>query len=168
MASDDVNKLIMALTRVNPETNEMIMNIANSTTKSEIISLFNQSALDFFSTVLEITKKLGKEKEFGIGVYMNLFESTLKINVNLPIDQFAASILEFAPDIYAENEDCFLNMQIPDAKVKTGNEFNIIRSEKFKALWISGSPENKNIVKEKIISLTTFCHAYFFQLIVNK
>ena len=163
----NITIIVDALQRVNNETTQLVMSISKEMSKTEIITLFNQSALDFFKTILEITKSIEQEKEYGINGYINLFETATKINVHLPIEQFAATILEFAPEIYAENENLFLDMHIPDAEFKAGNEFNIIKSDKFKHLWKTGTPKNKELVKEKIIALTTWCHVYFFQTIIQ-
>lgn len=163
----EIQEIMASLNRVNDATHKMIMGMANGMSKMEIVTLFNQTALDFFTTVINIMRTLGKDEEREIEGYMSLFQTALKYNVILPIDTCASIILRVAPEIYTENEKFFLQLHIPNAKVKskTGG-FNIIESDKFKRLWTEGSTENKEKVKEKLISLTTWCHAYFFKLII--
>ena len=170
ISSSKITKIVNSLGKVNNETNQMIMNMASGTTKSEIISLFNQAALDFFNTVLTITKTLGNGVDNEIKGHMQLFQSALKYNINLPIDHFAGTILIFASEIYAEKEDFFLNMYIPDQEIdfaglNTNNGgLGVIESEKFKKLWKEGDNKHKELLKDKIITLTSLCHAYFFKL----
>jgi len=166
-STPDIALIANSLKRVNDKTTNIVLDMAKQISKDEVISLFNQAALDFFQTILKITQEMGQEREYGIKGYLKLFETAVGINRGLPIDQFTATILEYAPEIYAEEEDTFLDMDIPDAEIKSGNEFNIIRSGKIKNLWKTGSPENKELVKEKIITVTTWCHVYFIQKIME-
>lgn len=158
--------VVKALEKVNNETNKMILQMCNGMNESEVIQSFNQQALDLFSKLLTITKRTGKESEYKVGGYKALFDNAIKINARLPLDKFTLVILEFAPDIYQENEDCFLNMSIPDANVKLGNEFSIIRSEMFKSLWKDLSKSDKAAVGEIIILMTTYAHIYFYKTLL--
>ena len=162
-----LNKVIEALGRVNKETQQMIVELSQSMSELAIVNAFNQVALDSFTQFTRITKEMGIEKVYQMGGYKILFENALKMNVKLPIDKFTLIILEFAPEIYSENEDRFLNMHIPDTTVTDGNEFAFIRSEKFKSLWKQLDSSKKKAVKEKIILLTTYAHAFFYKTITN-
>ena len=165
-----LQKIAIALDKVNPETQKTIKDMATMMSSVEIIQNFNQTALDFFNLLIDITKKMNLLKEFGMEVYLTFFQQAIKINASMPLDQFTVLILEFAPDIYAENEDFFLNMQIPDGQIQgsfSQNEFSLIRSEKFKNLWkILGKDEKKEITG-LITLLTTFAHTYFVYYILN-
>lgn len=164
-----LDNVINALDKVGIETKQMIFNMSNNMSEIEIIRSFNQSALDLFNLLMEITTRMKKENEYKVGGYKVLFDNAIKYNIKMPIDQFTLVILEFAADIYAENEDCFLNMTIPDTKLEVGNEFNLIRSEMFKTLWKNLNKNDKNDVKEKIILLTTYAHIYLYKtLLKNK
>uniref|UniRef100_A0A6C0C9V3 Uncharacterized protein n=1 Tax=viral metagenome TaxID=1070528 RepID=A0A6C0C9V3_9ZZZZ len=166
-STPDIVLIANSLKRVNDKTTQIVMDIAKQVSRQEVVSLFNQAALDFFQTVLKITQSMGQEREYGIKGYLSLFETAIGINKSMPIDQFTMSILEHAAEIYAEDEDKFLNMDIPDTEIKSGNEFNVIKSGKIKNLWKTGSPENKELVKEKVITLTTWCHVFFIQKIME-
>ena len=141
--------------------------MANNLSDREIINLFNQSAMDFFNLAINITEKMKRAKEFGFVAYKSIFESTLKVNANLPVDKFTVIILEYAADIYDSNEKYFLEMHIPNKELNTGNAFSIIESEEFKKLWLVLNSQDKEIVKEHIISLTSYAHAYFYNLILK-
>lgn len=160
--------IINALDRVNPDTKQMIWNISRSISELEIIHAFNQITLDFCSIIIAITKKRGEDHKYKIAGYKVLFDNAIKMNVKMPIDQFTMVILRFAPEIYSENEDCFLNMSIPDKKLEVGNDFSFIRSEMFKSLWKVLDVADKSSVKEKLILLTTYAHAYLYKTVLAK
>lgn len=160
--------VVESLDKVSGETKQMIYDMANSMNELEIIHSFNQQAHDLFTMMYNITKKIGQEKKYNVVGYKTIFENALKINAKLPIDKFTLLILEFASDIYEENEDCFLNMSLEDTKINVGNEFSIIRSEMFKNLWAVLDQANKNLLKEKIILLTTYAHAYLYKIILGQ
>ena len=161
-----LEKVQQALERVNDGTKEMVLEMAKGMTDLEVIRSFNQEVYDFFAILINVTKRMGVDKEYKIEVHNTFFEKAIKTNVLLPIEQFTLIILEFAPEIYTENEECFLRMSIPDAKLESGNEFNIIRSEHFKKLWLTLSSDDKSNIKDKIILLTTYAHTYFYQTLL--
>lgn len=156
-----------ALERVNDETKQMIYDLSCQLSELDIIRSFNQEALDMFTVVGAIIKKLGKESEYKIAGYKNIFDVAIKTNAKLPLDKFTLIILEFAPEIYEEQEDCFLNMSIPDKNVNVGNEFAIIRSEMFKNIWRHSNHEDRELIKQKVIPLTTYAHAFFYKSLTN-
>lgn len=158
-----LQNVIDALDKVPLETKQMIYDMSQNMTEKEIIQSFNQQTIDLLTLLIQITQKTKLDNKYKLSGYKVLFENAIKLNWKLPIDRFTLSILEFASDIYAENEDCFLNMTIPDAKIETGTEFNLIRSEMFKNLWRELDNNDKEQLKEKIIILTTFAHAYLYK-----
>lgn len=161
-----LNNVIESLEKVNPEIKQMVYQMALEMSEMEIIQSFNQRASDLFTLLIVITKRLGRESEFKINGYKNLFDSATRINKKLPLDKFTLIILEYAAEIYTEEENCFLNMTIPDANVTVGNEFGIIRSAMFKKLWTDINPNNKNNIKEVVIPLTTFAHAHLYKTVL--
>lgn len=169
MASDTerLNKVVKSLDKIPQETKQMIFNMACGMNELEIIQLFNQQSLDLFSLVTEMVKKLKKDNEFKVSGYRAIFDNAIKINNRLPIDKFTLIILEFAAEIYAEKEDLFLNMKIPDKNVSAGNEFAIIRSEMFKSIWKLLENNDKNKIKETVILLTTYAHVYLYKTILK-
>lgn len=166
--TEKLNKVIHSLQKVPQETHLMVFNLANALSELQIIQSFNQSANDMFNTVLQITIELGKEKEYNVSGYKNLFDMALKHNIKLPIDKFTLIILEFAPQIYAKDENCFLTMTIPDKNVNVGNEFGLIRSEMFKKLWVVINSKQKAELVDKIILLTTYAHTYLYKSGISK
>ncbi len=167
--SERLENVINSLERVPLETRKMTLAMAQNMSDIEIIRSFNQKALDLFNFMINVTKRLGKEKEYNnIKGYKTLFDNALKINAKAPLDKFTLIILEFAADIYAQDEDCFLKMTIPDTKVNINNEFGLIRSEMFKELWIASGKEEHDEVSDIVILLTTFAHAYLYKTVLMK
>ena len=162
-SNSKLDKVVGALEKVNPETQKMILAMANQMSEMEIIAAFNQQALDMFTLVAGLTKKVGIDKEFQLAGYRNLFDNAIKMNAKLPLDKFTLIILEYAPEIYEEKEDCFLDMEIPDTDAKVGNEFAIIRSEMFKKLWRLSNTHDKEQIKNTVIPLTTFAHVHLYK-----
>lgn len=172
---NSLSKVVKALERVSLDTSNMIAGMAKGMTEAEIINHFNQSAKDFFNTTISVTKRMGIAREYGGEAYLAIFENAIKMNGRMPIDKFTMLILEFAPEIYAEDENCFLDMEIPDrnlnemgAPVTSDNEFSLIRSEKFKKLWKILSPADKETIKADIILLTTYAHTYFIYSLLKR
>lgn len=167
-----LEKVVDSLDRVNSDTKKMVFDMAKGMTEQEIITQFNQTALDFFNTTISITKRMGNAREYGFEAYLIFFNQAIKADAKIPIDQFTLTVLEFAPEIYSENESTFLNMNIPDGKLTdsayANNEFSLIRSEKFKRLWQSLKPQDKEEVKTSIILLTTYAHTFFVHTLLKK
>lgn len=161
--SKKMEKVIEALKKVPLETRQMIFNMAQEMSVSEIVQSFNQFAFDMFNTLIAITKKINKEKEYKIDGYKKIFEAAIKKDIKLPANRFTLDILLYAPEIYAEEEDCFLGMTIPDTNVSVNNEFGIIRSDKFKELWKIMIDTDKQDIKTNIISLTMYAHAFLYK-----
>lgn len=166
---DQLERIFNTLDKVEEQTKNMIYNLALNMNNLEIIQTFNQKAIDLFTTMIEITELHKKEKEYKIKGYKAIFENALKINVKIPIDKFTLTILEFAADIYSENEEYFYQMTIPDAKLNLGsNEFGMLRSEGFKKLWIILTKEEQNKLKDNIVLLTTFAHVHLYKTLLSK
>ena len=163
---DRLNNVVASLERVPMEIKQSIFDMASNMSEAEIIQNFNQNASDSFNKMIEITTRLQKEKEYNMKGYKVLFDRALKINAKLPVDQFTLIILEYAAEIYAEEEDCFLNMTIPDVKLNVNNQFGFIRSEMFKKLWRVLGNQDKEDLKERIILLTSYAHAYLYKTLL--
>lgn len=68
-------KVVNALEKINPEIQQMILDMARQMTTMEIIQLFNQQALDLFNTMIEITREIGQEKKSNLvdtKVFLNM------------------------------------------------------------------------------------------------
>lgn len=162
---DRLLRVVDSLDQVAQDIKQEIYDMSLKLDKFEIIRLFNQQAFDLFTIMATITSKLNKEKDYKVGGYRILFENALKINLEAPIDKFTLLILEHAAEIYDENEESFLKMTIPDANIKVGNEFSIIRCEKFKELWKLMDNNDKEILKNNVINLTMYAHAFLYKKI---
>lgn len=159
-----LKKIVDALQRVPNETNKSILDMATSFNENEIIQLFNQKAYDLFDNLLMITNSINPNNDYKISSYRYLLDTAIKTNAKVPIDQFALAVLDIAPEIYDENEEFILNMQIKDLQVeKQTNEFDIIKSDKFKNIWRKLSSDNRKILKDIIMMLTVYSHAYFYK-----
>lgn len=165
-----LNKVVESLGRVPNDTKQMIYQLSMELSEMEIIQFFNQQGRDLFRILHEITHKHKDSKKFNISGYKMFFDQALKINAKLPIDKFTLIVLEYAPEIYAEEEDCFMAMTIPDTKVNVGNEFGLIRTQMFKDLWVTLDKSKKDELSEVVILLTTYAHAYLYKtlMIINK
>ena len=162
-----LNKVIANLDRVPQETKQMIFNMSCKMSEQEIIQSFNQQAYDLFNLCALLVKKVGKDNEFKVGGYRAIFDNAIKINNRLPLDKFTLLILEHAAELYAEQEDLFLNMKIADKDLSAGNEFSIIRSEMFKAMWKLLGNVDRNKIKEIVIPMTTYAHGYLYKTVLK-
>jgi hypothetical protein len=160
--------VIKALDRVSQETKQMVFEMARSMSEQEIIQSFNQQSLVLFNLMTTISKRIGKEREVGAAGYKLLFDKAIKINAKLPIDKYTLIILEYAPEIYAEDENCFLKMSIPDTNVTIGNAYGLIRSKMFQTLWKELGQEDRKKLRECFILLTTYAHVYFYKSLLKK
>ena len=141
---------------------------ATSMSEIEIIRLFNQSALDMFTNLISITTKLNVEPECNIKGQKAIFKTALKANAALPLDKFTLVILEYAAEIYSQDEDCFMGMTIPDTKVTVGNEFSMIRSDMFKELWKKLGTRDRERIIAPITNLTTYAHIHFYKSMIDR
>jgi hypothetical protein len=164
--SAHLNKILNSLKNVDPKIDQMVLNISKKMSEMEIIRNFNQFTIDLFNLIYEITNAAGVEKYVKIKSYKVLLESALKVNVKLPIESFTWFILEFAPKIYSEDEDYFLEKQYDHDKVEVGNEFSFINSNSFKEMWKTLDDENKKKIKNAFLMTTTYAHAYFYKTIM--
>lgn len=152
-----------SLSKVTPETKNMVQSFATNMKKHETIQLFNNHARDLFNIMLELETKLNIT--CNIKGYLYLFDKAIKINAKLPIDKFTLTILEYAVQIYSGDDKCIINMEIPDGKINVDNEFGLIRTKMFKDIWIQLDQSYKDTLMDTIIHLTTFAHVYFIQTI---
>lgn len=159
--------VMQQLEKVNVETKSTIFQMSKGMSEAEIIQSFNQQASYLFNLMIAIIRRLGKESEYQVSGYKYLFDNAIKINAKLPVDKFTLIVLEFAPEIYREDENCFLNMSIPDKKCSVGNEFGLIRSEMFKNLWKIMSKDDRKAIADSVILLTSYAHAYLYKTILK-
>lgn len=165
--NEKILKVAESLKKVTPEMNNIIISMSKQIPQSEIIRQFNQLSLDLFDILNDIAIKFDKESDFKIGCYRVILANALKSNIKLPVDKFTLVILEFAPEIYMQNEDCFLSMNIPDKEISAGNAFAMIRSTEFKNMWKILDSLDKENIKKKITTLTMYAHAYLYNIISN-
>ncbi|AYV85283.1 MAG: hypothetical protein Satyrvirus9_9 [Satyrvirus sp.] len=159
--------VIKSLDKIDLKVKQMIFDMSHGMTEMEIIKSFNEQASYLFNLISTMTKRMGNEDEYKVSGYKTLFDNATKINAKLPVDKFTLVILEYAAEIYAEDENCFLNMTIPDKKCKVGNEFDLIRSENFKKLWKILGKDDKRMITDNVILLTTYAHAYLYKTILK-
>jgi len=164
---EKMNKVIESLNNVNDNTKQLVYNMASSMNDLEIIKMFNQSSLDFFILTAQITTRMGVEGKYKMGAYKMMYDNTIKINAKMPIDHYTLTVLEYANEIYSENEDFFLKKKLGNAVVEVGNEFNMVSSDMFKNLWVKLEESDKYNIKEKMLVLTTLAHVYFYKTLMN-
>jgi hypothetical protein len=180
MSVDQLQDIVTSLDNVSLEIKQTIYDMSQKMTEDEIICSFNQQALDLFTVMAAIIKELGRENEIKVASYKILYDNAIKINYRLPVDKFTYFLLAFAADIYSENEERFLGITVSDSIIQTNllkaakavghteasdNEFGFIRSEMFKSLWKLLDPDSKELIKSKIILLTSYAHAYLYKII---
>jgi len=162
-----MEKIMSALENVSDDINQMTWHLAKEISNSDIIQTFNQETCDLFEILINFINAMGISRECNILGHKIIFENALKINIGLPIEQFTFIVLQFAPEIYDEKEKFFLEMNIPNQKVQNGNEFSLINSAAFKKLWLLLNEDSKQELKDKIILMTTYAHAYFYKVIMK-
>jgi hypothetical protein len=59
-------------------------------------------------------------------------------------------------------------MYMPDTKLESGNEFNLVRSEMWKNIWKILNKHDKEEIKKKFILLTVYAHCFFYKTILSK
>lgn len=175
-----INKIGDALSKVPPEYAEAAVSLANSLEKVELGVSFNQTAMDLFDLAVKISTKRKIEEKLKMSGHRSIFEAAAaKIGKTIPISKFSFAILEFAPEIYNENDDFFLNMKVPDTidvdkevgatdagtTKSNSNDLNIINTQEFKELWKKLNNKEKRAIRENVIKLTLYSHAYFISYI---
>lgn len=159
-------KVLDSLEKVSTEAMQLVCEVAENTPLSEIIQTFNQYANDLFQIILDLIKKYNlNDKSFKISGYRNLFNNAISANVRLPIDKFTLTILSYASEIYNQNDKMFMDMKVEPTKIKVGNEFEIFSSDVFKQAWKMINDTDKTNVRDIIMNLTMYSHAYFCVII---
>lgn len=157
-ALNDVKTAILSL---EPGINQMIGKMIEKMPDSVIIQRFNQAAQDFFALLTRFITKTGNPDAYNLRGYVNLFNHAIENRPDWPIDKFTLMILKFAPQVYNEDDDFFVNIEVPETQVKVTNEFGIIRTEMFKQLWLKAPESDRKLVRASCKLLTTYAHAYF-------
>ena len=159
-----IEEVVAALQRVGPEDTQTAMDIAGLP-KEEIAAIFNDACLKVFRIVGDATQQSPSTKGYytSIKSYENQYKAALLLGVDVPMRQFILVLLKQAPGIYLGNEQGFLDMAMPDAKIASG-PFGVIRCEEFKQLWISLRPDIKDDLRDQITMATTYAHAYFIKV----
>ena len=160
-----------SLSRVPEGTRNMVNAFATNMSESEVISKFNENAMDLFDVLLELERRMNLS--YDIKGLQFMFDKAVKMNRSLPVDKFTLTILEFAAEIYSGDEEAIINMPLPDAKVSVDKSsgFSLIRSQEFKNIWVTLGANDKSRLSDIIAKLTTYANVYFVQMIrrtVNK
>lgn len=160
-----MTNVIKALQSVSEEKQIMARRIAQGYSAAEIVTKFNQAGKDFFALLQRIIRETGSKKDYNVAGYEKLFHHAIGIRQDWPIDKFTLMILQFAPQVYEEDEQFFLSVEIPDQNVRINNEFGIIKTEAFKELWLTTTDSNRDDLKDQCLLLVSFAHAYFLKMI---
>jgi len=107
----------------------------------EIVNNFNQQADDLMSQMYLCSN------DYDIKVYHEMFRKLKRFNATKAIEQFIIYVVPYKENIYNEDESFFLQKSGQDL---TGDdsEYTMMKSLKFKELWIHLSNESKsNIFK---------------------
>jgi hypothetical protein len=164
MKDKTLDNVYKALERVDPKLKQDVFNLSLGLSEEEIIQQFNQQAFDLFANMIKVAKRrnFGDAYVSKFGGYKNLYENAIKMNRALPADRFTLLIMEYAPEIYSDNEQALLEMPMPDVKCKVENEFEIIRSDEFKKLWNIIDSNDKKEISGTIKLLTYYAHALLY------
>lgn len=160
-----MSNVIKALQTVAADKQLMARRIAQGFSAAEIVSKFNQAGKDFFVLLKHIINEVGENKDYNLNGYEKLFHHAISIRQDWPIDKFTLMILQFAPQVYEEDEQFFLSVEIPDQNVRINNEFGIIKTEAFKELWLKTNDNRRDELKDNCLLLVSFAHAYFLKMI---
>jgi hypothetical protein len=142
--------------------------LATSTTRKEIITNFNQSAIDFFNLLHQTSKDIGKEKICDVPQYLYIFEKAKNKNPDLPAEKFTLTLLKFSHHIFNREEEKVLGMSIKNQQVgDDDNGFAVINSEMFKTLWKSLVPYQKDAILDKLYLVTFYALCFFYNQYVS-
>lgn len=167
MKQEIIKDIIDALDRVDEETTDLVISLANRKSDIDIMSEFNQLSVQVLEDLERIGKKYGCEGVCNMKHHRETLEHALKINARLPIDKFSVLILLHAAEVYNEEEKYFMELPMPDVDAKAGNKFTVIKCEPFKDVWKLLDKRDKRMVVDKTILLTTWAHAYFIKNVLS-
>lgn len=163
--TEKFNKIQESLARVPEEYVEIIRSDYMDRSMYELFDIFNTNVNQFFDLAHSIAEKYGVSHEFRFMGYKSLMENTImKMGKRIPIDQFSTIILEFVNEVYNEDENFFLNYEIEEEKIENNEHISIFEINRIKELYGKIENEDKEMIMEKIKTLTIYAHAYFLLL----
>lgn len=160
--------VLEAVEKVSDEHKQMAFELAKSIDPDGLTLQFNQSARDFFSELISLSTKKGLEKKFNFRAYNILFDTAVGLNKKLPLEKFTLSILLYAHKIFEMDEEHFLGLDIGDVKIQQGNEFGVIQSKEYQALWKTLGSDEKEPLIDQTILMATYALAYLYATILKK
>ncbi len=83
MKEINYKKVINTLERINDSTKNMILQMAKSMSEIEVIRSFNQTSLDFFNLIANVSRREGHEQKLKLAAYGNLYQNAIKMNAKM-------------------------------------------------------------------------------------
>ena len=179
ISEEQLQEMVNVLSKLPKEIKLHNKKLAETTSRQDIISTFNQYVIDFFDLLIKIIDKVNEKantkENYGAESYKMVFEQALTFGAHLPIDNISSRLLLVADKIYNNDEQFFLNFELKesvDIQLDKNNnnksyKFDIFDSDKFKELWKQLKPSYREKLFEKLILLTTYAHAYVFKLLIK-
>lgn len=158
--------VIAALERVDLAIRQEIYKMSLNMSRDMLVQSFNQRAKDMFSLLERISRACGRYETTDLAANRSLFNTAVTTSPEIAVNKFTLLVLEFAPEIYARDEEAFLKMTIPETDVKTSAGWGVIRSNEFRDMWVHDmTGEMKTQVTELMIRMVTIAQAFLYQTI---
>ncbi len=167
MGDSDLERVLAALERVPEEIQQDVLSLANSMTCEETVQKFNNQAKDNFVILEKIATMCNKYKECNIEGNKKLFDHAVKQKADLAVNKFTLVILEYAPEIYAADHECFLKMSIPESELKVADGFSLVKTTMFKEMWVQLPNDFQCEIIDNMILLTMYAHAYLYKTLLK-
>jgi hypothetical protein len=167
MSDNDLERVLAALERIPKETLDDVLSMADSMTCEETVQKFNNQAKDTFVLLERIATMCNKYEECNIVGNKKLFDHAVKQNADLAVNKFTLVILEYAPEIYAADHECFLKMSIPESELKVADGFSLVKTTMFKEMWVQLSNDFQSEIIDNMILLTMYAHAYLYKTLLK-
>jgi hypothetical protein len=162
-------EVIEALSTIDKDIIQGVREVAKESKKDSLIKSFNQNVYYLFSTVNNLVQKIpaNEQKNFSMGTYEAMLDTSIKVNYSIPIEQFCSGPLKWAGLIYTQKYAEFLDCEIDkNASIDiNGKSFSLFDFEKFRVLWKQLNAEDQEKINDIIILLTSDAHAYFMKTI---
>lgn len=163
--SSSLETIRAAIKQISPEINAAVHQMAKTDSKQILTERFNQACRDLLQFLVPLTQKYGVYEESKIATYKMLYEKVSSIDRSIPVEGFINHVLQYAPHVYDEDIEFFMQLELPTTDVNVKGQFTVLMVDVFKSLAKKASPQEMERVVDILTSMTMTAHASFFQMI---